>query len=260
MGERVRVEHEEGGLSWLRFGDGRANVLDEATMTALREALSALREPSDRRLLVLRGEGGRFSSGASVEEHLPGRAGGMLRAFGALLREVALHPLPVAVLVERWALGGAFELALAADLCFAVEGATLGCPEVRLGVFPPALLTLGPVRLPGAVVSRALLTGETLPARRWADWGLCAELLPAEGDPAEALRRWYREQLAPLSGWAVREAKAAWVASSGVAQAAGERLEAMERRYLQRVAEHPEAVEGLTAFLQKRSPNWRHGR
>ena len=64
-------------------------------------------------------------------------------------------------------LGGGFELALACDFVFASQDATLGVPEIALGVFPPAATALLPVKIGAARATEALLVGEAWSAARW---------------------------------------------------------------------------------------------
>jgi cyclohexa-1,5-dienecarbonyl-CoA hydratase len=88
----------------------------------------------------------------------------MLAGFHAMIRQVAAYPVPIAALVEGSCLGGAFELILACHFVFAAPSAVLGCPEIKLGVFPPVLAAIGSHRLGGPLAERLVMTGASIDA------------------------------------------------------------------------------------------------
>ena len=88
----------------------------------------------------------------------------MLAAFHALIRTVADYPVPLAAVVQGQCLGGAVELVLACQFVFATASARFACPEIKLGVLPPVLAAIGPLRLGHAVSERLLLSGDSLDA------------------------------------------------------------------------------------------------
>ncbi|MGZ6123663.1 MAG: enoyl-CoA hydratase/isomerase family protein, partial [Myxococcales bacterium] len=153
---------EGGGLLRIVLDKPKGNILSQAVMAAVGEQLSLHASDRGLRLVLLQGANGHFSYGASVEEHRREQAPAMLRALSKLVRQVATYPVQIASLVEGRCLGGAFELVLATHLVFATPDAQFGCPEIKLGVFPPVLAALGPWRLGGALSDRLVLTGETL--------------------------------------------------------------------------------------------------
>ena len=140
---------EDGTLLRLVLNQPKGNVLTLAMMNALSDALAAQRDNSHLRMVMIRGEGKHFSFGASVEEHQKDQAPSMLAGFHKMIRYVAGYPVPIAALVEGSCLGGAFELILACHFVFADPNANLGCPEIKLGVFPPVLAAIGSYRLGG---------------------------------------------------------------------------------------------------------------
>ena len=233
----------------------KGNVLDSGVMGELSAVLGEHRDRRALRLVVLRGAGGNFSYGASVEEHRKEQAPGMLSAFHALVRRVAGYPVPVAALIEGQCLGGGFELALACHLLFATPSARLGCPEIKLGVFPPVLAALGARQLGGLVADRMLLTGETIGAGEAKSLGLLTAVFE-DDDPEEALLGWYRENLAPLSAFALRQGTRAAREGSGFLAELDRALEATEGQYVEEVLASHDGNEGVEAFLERRKPRW----
>ena len=149
------------------------------------------------------------------------------------------------------------ELALACHVVLATRSAVFACPEIRLGVFPPVLAVLGPARLGGALAERLLLTGAELDAEAAVRCGLVAAVAP-EGTSIEAFaREWYVKTLAPLSGFALRQAVRA-CRGPGHEALVGAALDAAERHYLETLVPSHDGNEGLRAFLERREPAWRH--
>lgn len=247
---------EDGRVLRLVLDQPKGNVLDAAMIEELEAALTEHQERRELRLVVFRGAGGQFSYGASVPEHRKEMAPKLLGTFHRLARQVVGYPVPVASLVEGNCLGGALELVLCGHFVFATPSARFGCPEIRLGVFPPVLAALGSYRVPAVARERLLLTGETVDAETARRLGIVTEIFEGDRDAEESLLAWYRENLAPLSAFALREGVRALRGSSGVADDFSRRLAVTERQYLERLLPSHDGNEGIEAFLDKREPVW----
>jgi len=159
--------------------------------------------------------------------------------------ELGALEIPTVAWVHGSALGGGLELALACDFVVASEGARLGFPEITLGVFPPAAAAVLPEEIGSRRALELLLTGAPISAQRAVENGLINRI----GSEDDALR--LLEQLA-------KSPRCALVACKKAARrSAAPRLAAAERIYLEELMQHPEPVEGLRAFLEKRTPSWR---
>lgn len=247
---------EDGTLLQIRLNRPKGNVLTQAMMREIGEALASHRDNPELRLVVLRGAGAHFSFGASIEEHQQDRVREMLRDFHALARAIAAYPLPVAAVVEGRCLGGAFELVLCCHLVFATSSARFACPEVKLGVFPPVLAAAGAVRLGGALTERLVLTGQEIDAAEAHRAGFVAEVFDDTAPVDDRVLAWYRATLRPLSAYALRQAVSAARRGSGLVAALGGTLDEIERQYLDRVAASHDGNEGIEAYLARRSPVW----
>src|SRR2546425_1198196 len=116
------------------------NALDVATLTELRDRLRELADDGDVRAVVLTGAGERaFIAGADIK-YMSGLDVYEAKGWGALGHEAArlleTMPKPTVAAVNGFALGGGCELALACDLRYASSRATLGQPEINLGIVP----------------------------------------------------------------------------------------------------------------------------
>jgi len=246
---------EEGRLLRLNLNAPKGNILSQAMMAELSAALLKHRDDRPLRLVLLTAAGKDFSFGASVEEHRREQVAAMLASFHELVRSVAAYPVPIAAVVQGQCLGGALEVVLACHLVFATRNASFACPEVKLGVFPPVLASIGPLRLGHPVCERMLVTGGSLSAEAAERIGFVARLLN-ENSPQNEAVSWFQEAMAPLSAFAIRQATKASRQSSGILEALEAPLSQAERQYLDEVVNSRDGNEGIAAFLERRKPLW----
>ena len=233
----------------------KGNVVDSALCAELREQLRELAADPEARLLVVEGAGAHFSFGASVPEHLPPHAEGMLEALHGLIRDLVMFPYPTLAAVRGRCLGGGLEVALACDLMVLEDDAVLATPEIRLGVFAPSATALLTGSVPRAIAAEILLTGRDISAEEAMTWGL-ANRVVAPGSLADAVAELEAQHFAPRSAASLRVATRAYrsLARKGL----NKRLEQMERLYLDELLPLHDGTEGISAFLEKRPPVWRH--
>jgi crotonobetainyl-CoA hydratase len=257
----VRME-VEGEVLVVTLDRPKANAIDVATSHALYDAFQRLQQDNALRVAVLTGSGDRFfsagwdlkaaASGESIEaDHGPGGFGGLTEFLG--LRK------PVIAAVNGLALGGGFELALAADLIAVAEHAEFALPEVTLGMVADSggVLRL-PRRLPRAIAMEMLLTGRRMAAAEAYRWGLVNRVVAASNliDEAMKLARDICAS-APLAVAAVKEITEATVTVD--LDEAYRRLRSGHLPSYQAMLGSEDAKEGPLAFVEKRSPRW-HGR
>ena len=243
---------KDGALLRLRLCRPKANIVDAAMIAALRKALGEHLSTATLRAVLLDAEGPHFSFGASVEEHLPESCAQMLRELHALIRELLECPVPVLVAVRGQCLGGGLELALAGHLIFAAPGSKLGQPEVKLAVFAPAASCLLPERIGQARAEDLLVSGRSIGAEEAFRIGLVHAVAD---DPSQAALAYFEEYLAPSSASSLRFAVRA--ARAGFLERVTAKLAAVERLYLEELMATQDAMEGLTAFIGKRSAVWK---
>jgi crotonobetainyl-CoA hydratase len=237
----------------------KANAIDVATSRALHDAFVRLAADPALRVGIVTGAGQRFFSagwdlkaaaaGEAVDaDHGPGGFAGLTEMFG--LRK------PVIAAVNGLALGGGFELALAAHLVVAADHAELALPEPRLGIVADSggLLRL-PRRLPAGVADEMLLTGRRMGAAEAHGWGLVNRVVPGGEllDAALGLAAQIRAS-APLAVAAVLEVREA-TAALGVQEAFG-RLRGGDLPAYRAMLSSRDAEEGPRAFAEGRPPRW----
>ena len=259
MSEAVTLDRH-GAVLQITLDRPKANAIDAPTSRALARAFHTLRDETALRVAILTGAGERFFSAgwdlkAAAEgtedlgaDHGPGGFAGLTEMFDL--------NKPVISAVNGMAVGGGFELALAADLIVAAEHAEFFLPEVNLGLIPDSggVLRL-PRCLPRAVAMEMLLTGRRMDAAEAANWGLVNAVVPA-GDLMDAARA-LAERIAaaaPLSTQAVKEVVRE-TGHLGVEQAFAEMRSGRLTTY-QRLLTSEDAEEGARAFAEKRDPVW----
>ena len=242
-----------GQVATLVLAAPKANILDREMMRDLDRILNGLRAGANPKMIIITGDGPSFSYGASVREHLPDEIQSTLKRLRELLIAVAHAPAPTIAAVRGHCLGGGFELALACDLILAEETAQFGCPEIKLGVFPPAASALLPARAGAGWTSKIVLTGNTYTGKDLFAAGVVSRLAAA-GELDGELERWVKSDFLPRSAAALRHAATA--ARLPVLRALEQDLPLLERIYLDKLMREPDAVEGIRAFLEKRDPQW----
>lgn len=233
----------------------KANIIDAAMMADLEAILDSLMVRRGLCAIVLGAEGPNFSYGASVEEHLPEKIGPTLKSLHGLLRRLSGLPAPTIAAVRGQCLGGGLELILACDIILAEEAAQLGCPEIKLGVFPPAAAALLPVRVGAGRASALVLTGESWSGSAAAVAGLVSMVSPdgqLDAVLTDCLKRDFLRRSPAALFYATQATR------RPLRRALQMELPELERTYLQVLMAEPDAVEGLQAFLEKRQPRWRN--
>lgn len=241
--------------AWRRIvlGGGRGNLLSLELIRALGEAIHGLESERGIKWLTVEGTGGEFSYGARIQEHTAEMMHRVLPETHRIIKRLLAFPAATAALVEGRCLGGGFELALACDDIIATEGATFGLPEIRLAAFAPAAAAILPQRVGASRATRAIVTGQTQGAQYWHDAGLLSMVAP-QASLLEAAGNWFDAHLSPHS--AVAMSHAVLAARLTLRAQAEPALDAAERDYLGGLLKTADATEGVSAWIEKRSPKW----
>jgi enoyl-CoA hydratase len=255
--ERVLVERSD-GVATLRLNRPRAlNALDPDTLRALAAAIDAIDADATVRAAIITGSGERaFCAGADIAAMAamgPTEGHPYARLGHEALARVDDCRVPVVAAVNGVALGGGLELALACDLVVAAERARLGFPEITLGIIPGFGGTQRLVRRAGLARARELIyLGSMIGAADALRLGIVDRVVP--GDRLSEEVTGLARALAERPPLALRQAKRATRAALEATLEAGLRLE-IEAFAATFASE--DRIEGLRAFLEKRSPQWK---
>ena len=194
-----------------------------------------------------------FCAGADLKAINSGNAAGLNTKRGGFAGFVHRERTkPVIVAVDGLATAGGCEIVLAADLVFATTRSSFGLAEVKRNLIAGAG---GLFRLPRAIgqaaAMEAILTGEPIPAARAYELGLISRLTEPGKAVEEAMALAGKiTEAAPLAVWASRKVVLA------AAYSDDETLKQMTNDEFAKVLRSDDTKEGLTAFIEKRVPNW----
>ncbi len=235
-----------------------ANAIDAATSRAMGTAFEQFRDDSALRAAIITGGGDRFfSAGWDLKSAAAGEAADADYGPGGFGGFPGLPGLtkPVIAAVNGMAVGGGFELVLAADLVVAAEGAEFWLPEAALGLVPDTGSMRLPRLLPGPLAKEMLLTGRRVTTAELAGWGLVNSIVSRD------------EVLAAARSLAAKIAAAAPLAIEAILavirRTSHESLDDAARLLRSgAIAEYQTAIssddakEGAAAFAEKRKPDW----
>jgi enoyl-CoA hydratase len=233
----------------------KLNALNSATIAELGAAIDDARVRQDVGGVILTGAGRAFIAGADISElqgQSPFVAKGRSRAGQEVFRRYEMCPKPVIAAVNGFALGGGCELAMACHVRIASEHAKFGQPEVKLGILPGYG---GTQRLPRLVgkgrALQLLMTGEMIDAEEALRIGLVNRVVhAAELIGAAQIMLKQIMQNAPLAVALSIEA-----VDRGLGMTLDEGL-TLEANHFGLLAATDDMKEGMSAFLEKRTPGF----
>ena len=245
------------GIAVLTIDRPKANAIDAATSYAMGEAFVGFEHDPSVRVAIVTGAGERFFSagwdlGAAADGEVFDSdygAGG----FGGF-PDLPGRRVPVIAAVNGMAVGGGFEIAMAADMIVAAEHATFFLPEAGIGILPDAGSVRLPRLLPPHIAREVLLAGRRLTATEAAQFGLVNRVVAAP-DLLTSARQ--------LAGAVVASAplSVAAILDIGRRTAHTDPIEAMTAiksfESYRRTLDSEDAAEGNVSFIEKRAPVWK---
>jgi enoyl-CoA hydratase/carnithine racemase len=254
VGEFVRLEVDD-GVGVVRLDRPPANALDHQAGLELQGAFGEATERDDVGALVIWGGRRIFAAGADIKamaEFGPEEVRPVVAALGDALDMLEAMPKISIAAINGYALGGGFELALAADLRYLADDGKVGQPEIRLGVIPGAGGTQRLTHLVGPGRARDLVySGRRVEAVEALDLGLVERVVPADDVlatatvDARAFARAPRQALAAAKS-AIRAALLT-PGPDGLVR---------EGELFRGLFGTPDQREGMQAFLEKREPRF----
>jgi len=242
----VHLTRTEDGVALVEISHGKANTLSTAVLAQLAEVAAEL-TATPAGAVVITGRGRMFAAGAEISEFGgPNEAAMIAEGFHRALDAVAAIPSVVVAAVNGFALGGGCELALACDLRMAADNATLGQPEILLGIIPGGGGTQRLARLVGPARAKDLiLTGRQVRADEALTMGLVDRVVPADSLRDEAMAM--ASQLA--AGPRRAHALAKHAIDAGLDGSLADGL-VLERRVFTEVFATSDAAIGVASFLE----------
>lgn len=253
----VKYEVAEGVATVTLNNPEKRNMLSGQMLAELVDAMKTARDSEDVRAVVLTGAGDKvFCAGADlggfaaevplVAKHF---ATDLFLEFFRLMPRLGKPSLCAA---NGHVLAGGMGLALSCDLLIAKEDATFGTPEINVGAFPYMIMAIIYRNVPRKKVNEMMLLGERLSAEQAVDFGLANKVVPA-GDFDAAVADW-ATKLASKSPVLMRLGHDAMYRQQDMA--VDDALDYL-RSQLSLTFSTEDIVEGVTAFFEKRDPQWK---
>lgn len=238
----------------------KLNALNIDTINELKETFLKVEQDKTIKCVIVTGSGEKaFVAGADIEymqKLTPNEALEFARLGQETLHLMEISNKPYIACVNGYALGGGFEVALSCDIILAQASAKFGFPEVGLGIIPGFGGTQNLSRLTGKLIAKELIfSAKMIDAVKAKELGIVNEVYQTKQellDAAKALAAQIQKN-APL---AVGLAKRAIVDGFGLSKEDGLRYEAS---LFGVVFSSTDAKEGLSAFVEKRKPNYTGG-
>ncbi len=257
--ENIIFEKDE-NIAVIKFNRPKAlNAINPDVLKELNDALDDIESDGDMKVLILTGEGEKaFVAGADISHMvklspLEGRT--FSREGQNILFRLEQLPIPVIACVNGFALGGGTEISMACDFIYAAETAKFGQPEINLGIIPGFGGTQRLSRLVGKAMAKELcMSGVMISANEAREMGLVNKVFPSEKLWEETMKT--ARLLASKGRVSMRGVKHSIDRGFDVDLTSGCYLEA--DAFAMCMAS-PDGKEGMSAFLEKRKPEFKGG-
>ncbi|MBE0598731.1 MAG: enoyl-CoA hydratase/isomerase family protein [Desulfuromonadales bacterium] len=251
----VLLEKPQEGTALLRINRPEAkNALNTEVRQLLADYFRQLGSDPEVRCIIITGDQAAFAAGADLRELAgSGALEVMLRRVHLLWQAISHCPKPVIAAVNGYAWGGGCELAMHADIIVAGESASFCQPEIKVGIMPGAGGTQRLLRAVGKFKAmKMILTGQPVSAQEAFTMGLVSDVVPDAEVLETALK--LARQIGAMPPLAVEQIKEVVLAGQ---DAPLETALMLERKAFQLLFDSQDQKEGMTAFFEKRKPQYR---
>ncbi|MDD3764296.1 MAG: enoyl-CoA hydratase-related protein [Nevskiales bacterium] len=257
MSDPVLVERR-GAVQWITINrEERRNALNEQVVRTIDAAIAEASSDRDCRAIVITGIGDKaFCAGADLAKNAQGFAFDVdfsrpKHYIVDLFKRLQECTLPVIARVNGHVMAGGFGLLCACDMAIAADDIRIGTTEAKIGVTPMMILPYMLRILPARKLQEMCITGEQFSAREALEWGVVNYVVPrAELDDK---MEWLLSRVTNKSSTAIRLGKQAYNAMRDMGLR--ESLE-YAQVMVPVMSSTADAKEGMSAFQEKRSPNW----
>jgi enoyl-CoA hydratase len=233
------------------------NALNEETIIELNTAIENVSKSQDTKVVIITGTGSKaFIAGADItmfQNNTPIGIRNVILMLQELLNKIEDLKVPVIASINGFCLGGGLELAMACDLRISSDNASLGQPEITLGLIPGAGGTQRLSRLVGnGLAKEIIMFGDKFSPERAKDIGLVNWVVPAEELEQETMK--IAERLVQGPSFALNMAKEAINRGTEMSLLDAIRMEA---ELFALCFSHEDVQEGVNAFLNRRKPKFK---
>lgn len=253
--EYIKSSSPRAGVALLELNrPEKRNALSNATLQEIADRLQNLEADAAVKAVVMTGNLQCFAAGADLNELAQLDVVSIQQDLRPQLwKRIDEFSKPLIMAVNGYALGAGFELALHGDIVLTGDNAQFALPEIGLGMLPGAGGTQRLARLVGQQLAmRWAMTGEMIPAQTAMQHGISSQICPAGLTVQYALE--LAEKIAKQAPLAIRVIKQSLKSIHEVSLSQGLKL---ERQHFVWLAATQDRQEGISAFLEKRKPEFR---
>jgi len=250
-GLRVEID-EKKNIGYLFLDRPPLNIVSYRGRSQIRALIEAMDEDDDVGVIVIRGEGGIYTSGGDVKSFPDIPFDGMSDlAWNIGAPERCTKPVIAAL--EKYALGVGFELAMACDFRFATKDTMVALPEINLGEMPGSGGSVRVAKIAGLTRAKdMIMLGKRIPAPQAKEWGLLTEVADDSATLTELIDQ-YATDLNAKGPLALRALKRVLNAVYDTSLKVALDIEGHSYEKLRSTADYQE---GIDAFAEKRKPNY----
>ena len=252
--QTIQLEQENEILIIINNRPEKLNAINQLFLYELKDVITDFYLNANFKSAIIIGSGEKsFAAGADITEFLEIKDGGEVTENGQFIFDLIENcPKPIVACVNGFALGGGSELALACHLRIASENAKFAQPEINLGIIPGWGGTQRLTQLIGkAKALEYLLTGNMIDAQQALSWGLVNYVVPIKDVKNKAI-----ELLTIINGKS-QDAVAATISAFNSYFNKEKNGYKTEIESFKKIFKTPNSIEGITAFLEKRKPNFK---
>lgn len=253
--EYIKTSSPKAGVALLELNrPEKRNALNNATLQEIADRLQNLDADAAVKAVVITGNLQCFAAGADLNELAQLDVVSIQQDLRPQLwKRIDEFSKPLIMAVNGYTLGAGFELALHGDIVLTGDNAQFALPEIGLGMLPGAGGTQRLARLVGQQLAmRWAMTGEMIPAQTAIQYGISSQICPAGLTVQYALE--LAEKIAKQAPLAIRVIKQSLKSIHEVSLSQGLKL---ERQHFVWLAATQDRQEGISAFLEKRKPEFR---
>lgn len=252
--ETIICEREDAVLTITLNRPDRLNAFSGDMFAEVSKAVEVAAADSDIRVVVFTGAGRAFCSGAdltNVSEYHSSAEGNALaegvKSAQSVFDKVAALPQITIAAINGHAVGAGLQLSIACDFRIAVKGAKLGLSDVKIGIIPAlGATTRLPILIGPAKTKELILIGDLIASEKALEIDLVNQLV--EKDELDGAINELTEKLASRAPLALAAAKRLLDSGASLAEVA---------RTQSGLIKSADAMEGISAFFEKRSPNFK---
>lgn len=255
-GQFIGISYNE-HVAILEIDNGRHNLLNNKVLEEFDRALGLLRDDRETYIIIIRGKNGEFSAGAELTQFIPDHLAFIeqSRRGEGIFKKITEMPQIVIAEMSKYVLGGGFELSLNCDIRISHKDCVIGFPEVTIGLLPGWSGSQRLSRLIGlSMASYLILTGERITGEMAHELGIVQMMFEQDKLREETLNfaMSLSKKVSPVS---ISLTKRLLNKGFDVSYDAGLEMESIA---MGSIYASKDFMEGISAFVQKRKPDFRN--